>query len=72
MVFYYYPRNYCEGSDDWLIYMVREFVRGTAVLPAGFQQAPPRPLCVDGDLVQGKDKFENEDLIKYGLPVDVW
>jgi predicted ribosome quality control (RQC) complex YloA/Tae2 family protein len=23
-------------------------------------------------LYMGKDKFENEDLIKYGLPEDVW
>jgi hypothetical protein len=41
MVFYYYPRGYEEGRDDYLIYM-------------------------------GRDKHENEDLIRYGLPVDVW
>jgi len=27
----------------------------------------------DGHLLyMGKDKFENEELIKYGLPCDVW
>ena len=41
MVFYFYPRGYEDGRDDYLIYM-------------------------------GRDKHENEDLIKYGLPVDVW
>lgn len=41
MVFYFYPRGWTEGSDDWIIYM-------------------------------GKDKFENEDLIKYGYNSDVW
>lgn len=41
MVFYFYPRGYVEGKDDFLMYM-------------------------------GKDKYENEDLIKYGLPTDVW
>mmetsp|Transcript_40267 Transcript_40267/g.89421 ORF Transcript_40267/g.89421 Transcript_40267/m.89421 type:complete len:219 (+) Transcript_40267:83-739(+) len=41
MVFYFYPRGYVPGREDWLIYM-------------------------------GKDKYENEDLIRYGLPVDVW
>ena len=41
MVFYFYPRGWVEGSDDWIIYM-------------------------------GKDKYENEDLIKYGYNSDVW
>jgi predicted ribosome quality control (RQC) complex YloA/Tae2 family protein len=27
----------------------------------------------DGHLIyMGKDKYENEDLIKYGLPTDIW
>lgn len=41
MVFYFYPRGYTPGSDDYLIYM-------------------------------GRDKHENEDLIRYGLSTDVW
>lgn len=41
MVFYFYPRGYVPGTEDYLIYM-------------------------------GKDKFENEDLIRFGLPTDVW
>jgi len=41
MVFYFYPKGYTPGKDDYLIYM-------------------------------GRDKYENEDLIKYGLPTDVW
>jgi hypothetical protein len=29
--------------------------------------------CTDGSqLYVGKDKFENEDLIKYGWPEDIW
>mmetsp|Transcript_17217 Transcript_17217/g.16672 ORF Transcript_17217/g.16672 Transcript_17217/m.16672 type:complete len:223 (-) Transcript_17217:177-845(-) len=28
--------------------------------------------CGDYTLYMGKDKYENEDLIKYGLPEDVW
>ncbi|KAK9807146.1 hypothetical protein WJX73_000108 [Symbiochloris irregularis] len=41
MVFYFEPRGFGPGKNDWLIYV-------------------------------GKDKFENEDLISYGLPMDVW
>eukprot|EP00878_Enallax_costatus_P022285 GHUV01023630.1.p1 GENE.GHUV01023630.1~~GHUV01023630.1.p1 ORF type:complete len:201 (+),score=28.94 GHUV01023630.1:190-792(+) len=41
MVFYFYPRGYVEGKDDYLMYM-------------------------------GRDKYENEELIKYGLPTDIW
>lgn len=26
----------------------------------------------DWKIYMGRDKFENEDLIKYGLPHDVW
>ena len=28
--------------------------------------------CGNYTLYMGKDKYENEDLIKYGLPEDVW
>jgi hypothetical protein len=28
--------------------------------------------CGEYTIYMGKDKFENEDLIKYGLPEDVW
>lgn len=28
--------------------------------------------CGEYTLYMGKDKYENEDLIKYGLPEDVW
>eukprot|EP00775_Hariotina_reticulata_P000091 gene91-250_t len=41
MVFFFYPRGYVDGQDDYLIYM-------------------------------GRDKHENEELIKYGLPTDIW
>lgn len=35
------------------------------------------PIGTDADkddwkIFMGRDKFENEDLIKYGLPHDVW
>ena len=29
-------------------------------------------LCGEYMIYMGKDKFENEELIKYGLPEDVW
>eukprot|EP00889_Picochlorum_renovo_P005580 jgi/Picre1/32610/NNA_007956.t1 len=41
MVFYFKPRHYGPGKDDYLIYM-------------------------------GKDKHENEELIRYSLPIDIW
>ncbi|KAI3438974.1 hypothetical protein D9Q98_001388 [Chlorella vulgaris] len=41
MVFFFVPRGYGPGKEDWLLYM-------------------------------GLDKYENEDLIKYALPQDVW
>lgn len=28
--------------------------------------------CGEYTIYMGKDKFENEELIKYGLPEDVW
>jgi len=30
--------------------------------------------CINPEYViyMGKDKYENEDLIKYGLPTDIW
>ena len=28
--------------------------------------------CGEYTIYMGKDKYENEDLIKYGLPEDVW
>jgi len=31
-----------------------------------------KSLCGKFDYYMGKDKFENEELIKYGLPEDVW
>jgi hypothetical protein len=33
---------------------------------------PPPPLAEQYLLYMGKDKFENEDLIKYGIETDVW
>lgn len=35
--------------------------------PRGFN-----PENQDWVIYMGRDKFENEHLIKYGLPVDVW
>lgn len=31
-----------------------------------------RPLLTLSTILQGRDKFENEDLIKYSLPHDIW
>lgn len=31
-----------------------------------------RSLCGTYQYYMGKDKYENEELIKYGLPEDVW
>ena len=31
-----------------------------------------KSTCGEFDIYMGKDKYENEDLIKYGLPEDVW
>jgi len=31
-----------------------------------------KSLCGEYTIYMGKDKYENEDLIKYGLPEDVW
>lgn len=41
MVFFFEPRGFKAGSEDYLVYM-------------------------------GRDKYENEDLIRYGLPTDLW
>lgn len=30
------------------------------------------PNSEDWKIYMGRDKFENEDLIKYGLPHDIW
>jgi hypothetical protein len=27
---------------------------------------------IEFEWIQGKDKYENEDLIKYGIPEDFW
>ena len=35
--------------------------------PRGFGPGPE-----DNLIYVGRDKFENEDLLKYGLPHDVW
>ncbi|KAF8058464.1 CCDC25 [Scenedesmus sp. PABB004] len=40
-MFFFKPRGYVDGRDDYLIYM-------------------------------GRDKYENEELIRYGLPTDAW
>jgi hypothetical protein len=35
-------------------------------------QLPHLPLAEQYLLYMGKDKFENEDLIKHGIETDVW
>lgn len=48
----------------------RDAIETTCLL---FCDAPAPVSLLDGHvLYMGKDKYENEDLIRYGFPEDVW
>jgi phospholipase C len=79
MVFFFVPRGYGPGKEDWLLYMVGGACTLTdsactldALLAAACEMPPPPPPHFAPLLAQGLDKYENEDLIKYALPQDVW
>jgi len=61
MVFHFHPRGYKAGSQDWLIYMYVIMI-----------QARRGSTIMVPHACRGRDKYENEDLIKYGLQCDVW
>ena len=86
MVFYFHPRGYVDdGKDDYLIYMGRDkyevccVVRsqraggvcgGSKMAGATHTKHTSPPLLLQFSL--SPLSRQNEDLIKYGLPTDVW
>lgn len=78
MVFYFTPRGGEKGKDTWMLYMVR--VQGSGRRSAAGRRRPPFGRVSELATVrsiqlirsQGLDKYENEDLIKYSLPHDIW
>ena len=79
MVFFFEPRGCPSGGEDWVVrwnaHCIMFGSRPGAPLLGTLRPIIPnhsRGAVPTMQVYMGKDKFENEDLIRYGLPTDLW
>lgn len=66
-------RHTCKGLPPWCSTLLPAVRAAVAAAAAATPQAVLTHARTDGLVVyMGKDKFENEELLKYGFPEDVW